>query len=87
MKSLLAFLLGIAVGAAAALLFAPVAGEELRERLATQAASEWETAQAQWHKSMDSMQGQMARMQTQLQNLAKGQEAEEAEIAEVAEQS
>ena len=85
MKSVLAFLLGIALGAAAALLFAPVAGQELRGQLATQVASEWETAQTQWHKSMEGMQGQMERMQTQLHSLKKEQDEQEAEIAELAE--
>lgn len=87
MKALLAFLLGIVVGAAAALLFAPVAGEELRQQLATQASSEWDTAQTQWHKGMESMQGQMERMQTQIHSLKTEQEEQESDLAELVELS
>jgi gas vesicle protein len=77
MRTLFAFLVGIAVGAAAALLFAPVAGEELRSQLAEQASSQWETAQVQWHKRMESMQGQIASLQAQVQTLGKQHDADE----------
>lgn len=77
MRTLFAFLFGVGVGAAAALLFAPVAGEELRAQLAEQASSQWDTAQVQWHKRMESMQGQIARLQTQVQTLGKQQDAGE----------
>lgn len=77
MRTLFAFLFGVGVGAAAALLFAPVAGEELRAQLAEQASSQWDTAQVQWQKSMESMQGQIASLQTQVQTLGKQQDAGE----------
>ena len=77
MRTLFAFLVGTAIGAAAALLFAPVAGEELRAQLAEQATSQWDTAQVQWQKSMESMQGQIAGLQAQVQTLGKQQVADD----------
>ena len=79
MKTIVAFFLGIVVGAAAALLYAPVAGEELRGQIATQAEAEWERAQIQWQRSMQGVQDELARMQTQLQTMANKEEAEAAE--------
>ena len=79
MKAILAFFLGVIVGAAAALLYAPVAGEELRGQIATQAGAEWERAQIQWQRSMQGVQDELARMQTQLQTLSDKEKAEGAE--------
>lgn len=77
MKTLFAFLFGVGIGAAAALLFAPVAGEELRAQLVEQASSQWDTAQEQWHTRMEGMQGQIASLQNQVQTLRKQQNAGE----------
>lgn len=77
MRTLFAFIVGVAVGAVAALLFAPVAGEELRSQLADQASSQWDTAQVQWQKSMEGMQGQIAGLQSQVQTLRKQQDLNE----------
>lgn len=70
MKLVIGFLGGVVAGAVAALLFAPTTGQELRKQLADEASTQWETANSQLQKSVDSMQDQLASLQTQVQALA-----------------
>ena len=51
MKYVLSFILGVAVGAVVALLFAPSSGEELRAQIQTGAEAELKKAEAEWHKA------------------------------------
>lgn len=85
MKFVIGFLLGFAAGAAAGLLYAPSTGEEMRARLSSGATSEWELAQSQLHRGMETIQGQLASVQAQLKTLTKQQEELE-EVAEIEEE-
>ena len=86
MKFVMAFLFGFAAGAAAALLYAPKSGAETRAQLSSQATAEWELAQAQMHKGMETIQAQLGSVQTQLQHLTQQQEELQDEIEEMSEE-
>jgi gas vesicle protein len=79
MKFLFGFLIGFAAGAAAALLYAPATGEEMRAKLSEQANVDWAEAQAQMHKRMEALQSQLAGLQAQIQTQTKQEQGEEAE--------
>jgi gas vesicle protein len=55
MKYALSFLLGAAMGAAVALLFAPSSGEELRTNIKTQADTQYARLQDEYQKGMQEM--------------------------------
>ena len=67
MKYALSFLIGIVVGAAVALLYAPSSGEELRTNIKTQADSQYARLHEQWQKGMQEMQTRMDKMSSDLQ--------------------
>ncbi len=50
------FLMGVIVGAAAALMLAPARGVELREQLAGTATAEWSKAMDEMHKLRDQVE-------------------------------
>ncbi len=52
MRELFGFVVGVAVGAIAALLLAPMSGRELRAQLGQEAGAELNKAQAEWHKTL-----------------------------------
>jgi gas vesicle protein len=52
MRYLVSFLSGVFVGAVAALLFAPMSGEELRTQIQEGAAAELERAQGEWNRAV-----------------------------------
>ena len=62
MKYAIGFLLGAAVGALVALLFAPSAGEELRANIKSQADTQYARLQDKWQEGMQEMQTRMDRM-------------------------
>lgn len=74
MRLLVGFLGGVVVGAIAALLFAPIPGQELRAQVTTKAGSQWNAVQSQWQKSMQNMPAELASLQTQDQALAQKEE-------------
>ena len=78
MKYVLGFLAGFGTGAAVALLFAPKAGGEIRAELAATAQTDWEAANAQLHKGMETMQAQLTSMQEQLHTLRRQGDAAQA---------
>jgi len=53
--SFLTFVVGALVGAVAALLFAPISGEEMRKRIREEAEGSWDAASAEWNKTRDQM--------------------------------
>ena len=66
MKDVFYLLLGAAIGAIIALLFAPESGQELRANLRATAdkdlgklQAEWQTAQAKTHQRLDRMQADL----------------------------
>jgi len=85
MRFLFGFLMGFAAGAAAALLYAPETGEEMRAKLASQAPSDWAGAQSQLHKGIEAIQGQLAGLQAQLQAQTKQTEELEGDIEDIQE--
>lgn len=66
MKALFGFVLGAVAGAAAALLLAPTSGEELREKLRTEADENMEKINAQWQKGMQDMKAHLDHTQVDL---------------------
>jgi gas vesicle protein len=87
MKFLFGFLIGFAAGAAAALLYAPATGEEMRAKLSSQAPADWAGAQAQVHRGIETIQGQLAGLQAQIQAQTKKMEELEEEIEESQEEA
>jgi gas vesicle protein len=79
-------LVGVALGAAAALLYAPKSGAETRAQLSSQATAEWELAQAQTHKGMESVHAQLESVQAELKKLTAQQEELEEAIEELPEE-
>ena len=69
MKSMFAFIVGIAVGTIAALLYAPQSGEELRARIREEAELERERLQAQYERGLAEMQARIDKVQQDVQTL------------------
>lgn len=69
MKMILSFFLGAVVGAAAALMFAPSSGEELRAQMRTEADASTEKLHADWQKGMEGMHTRMDKMQTDISQM------------------
>lgn len=67
MKYLIGFLAGTVFGAAAALLYAPERGEDLRLRLRTEAESRYQQIQDQVQKGMTQLQDQVDKLSGELQ--------------------
>jgi len=76
MKELVFFLLGAAVGAVAALMFAPSSGTELRAQIQTTAEKDLEKLQAEWDKNMQNTNEQIAKMQAELKQILQREEAD-----------
>jgi gas vesicle protein len=79
MKEIVYFMLGAAVGAALALLFAPKSGAELRADLQATAEKDLSKLQADWQATMAKTNQQLDQMQADLKQAleqGKGKEAE-----------
>jgi gas vesicle protein len=79
MKEVVYFVLGAAVGAALALLFAPKSGAELRADLQATAEKDLSKLQADWQATMAKTNQQLDQMQADLKQAleqGKGKEAE-----------
>jgi gas vesicle protein len=82
MKEVVYFVLGAAVGATFALLFAPKSGAELRADLQATAEKDLSRLQADWQAAMAKTNDRLDQMQADLkQALQQAQEKEEAEAA------
>lgn len=77
MRDIFYFILGAAVGAIFALLFAPQSGEELRTKLQDTAEKDWQKAQAEWQDDQDKIHQRLDQIQQALQK--KDAESEAAE--------
>ena len=66
MKDVFYLLLGAAIGAIIALLFAPESGQELRADIRSTADKDLHKVQAEWQTPMDKTQGRLDRMQADL---------------------
>ncbi len=60
--------LGVAVGAAIALLFAPEAGEKVRKALEEQIAQATEAGREQAEKAVENLQDEVNRLRTDVEN-------------------
>ncbi len=69
MKSIFAFIVGAAVGAIAALLYAPQSGEELRARIREEAELERQRLQAQYERGLAEMHARVDKVQQDVQTL------------------
>ncbi len=69
MKLIFGFILGAAVGAIAALLYAPQSGEELRARIREEAELERQRLQAQYERGLKEMQARLDKVQQDVQTL------------------
>lgn len=67
MKFALGFLLGVVVGAAVALLYAPSTGEELRANIQSQADTQYARLQDEWQTGMQEIQTRMDKMASDMQ--------------------
>ena len=78
MKDIFYFLLGAAVGAIFALLFAPQSGEELRMKIQDTAEKDWQKVQAEWQADQEKIHQRLDQIQQALQKQAAESEAAEA---------
>jgi len=69
-KYALSFLLGAAMGAAVALLFAPSSGEELRTNIKTQADTQYARLQADYNKGMQEMHDRLDKISSDLEAMS-----------------
>ena len=76
MKEMIYFLLGAAVGAIFALLFAPQSGQELRANIQTTAEKDWGKLQAEWQTGMKKTQERLDQMQSDLKKALQQDEPE-----------
>jgi gas vesicle protein len=66
MKEMVFFMLGAAVGAVAALMFAPKSGAELRAQLQTAAERDLERLQFEWEKGLQVTNEKVDKLQAEL---------------------
>lgn len=76
LKVLISFLVGAAVGAAAALMLAPSSGEELRQHMHDVADADRERMRVEYQKGMDELHSRMDKLSSK----DKGQEEEVVEV-------
>ena len=62
LRVLIGFIVGAAVGAAAALLMAPSSGEELRNQVQDYASADMERMRSEYQKGMDELHARMDKM-------------------------
>ena len=82
MKEIVYFVLGAAVGATVAILFAPKSGAELRADIQATAEKDLSKLQADWQAAMARTNEQLDKMQADLKRaLQQAEDEEEAEAA------
>ena len=67
MKMVIAFVLGVMVGAVATLLLAPKSGEELRQELRQQTLAEREQARKEYAQAMEQVHQRVDKVQSDMQ--------------------
>lgn len=70
MKDIFYFILGAAIGAIFALLFAPQSGEALRSKIQDTAEKDWTEVQAQWQTEQANVRERLDQIQQTLQEQA-----------------
>ena len=90
MKQLFSFLAGVIVGGVAALLLAPMSGEDLRQQIQEEANAEFKKVDAEWQKVMQQVNKTVEDTQTELRayieraQAGKSEEADDEATAEAA---
>jgi gas vesicle protein len=78
MKDIIIFILGVAVGAILALLFAPQSGQELRANIQATAEQDWQKVQVQWQADQGKLHDRLDSIQQSLKKQSDESEATEA---------
>ena len=81
MKELVFFVLGAAVGAVAALMFAPKSGAELRAQLQTATERDLERLQSEWEKGLQVTNEKVDKLQADLKQALQQVQGETEETA------
>ena len=81
MKELVFFLLGVAVGAVAALMFAPSSGAELRAQIQSTAEKDLERLQVEWEKGLQKTNEKIDKLQADLKQAMQQAQSELEEAA------
>ena len=81
MKELVFFLLGVAVGAVAALMFAPSSGAELRAQIQSTAEKDLERLQVEWEKGLQKTNEKVDKLQADLKQAMQQAQSELEEAA------
>ena len=90
MKQLFSFLAGVIVGGVAALLLAPMSGEDLRQQIQEEANAEFKKVDAEWQKVMQQVNKTVEDTQAELRayieraQAGKSEEADDEATAEAA---
>lgn len=79
-KVLVGFIVGVAVGAAAALLMAPSSGEELRQQMHDHADADMQRMRAEYYRGMDDLQARMDKMSSQVSETVEIDEEVDVEV-------
>lgn len=69
MKVMIAFVMGVVVGAIASLLLAPKSGEELRTELRQEASAERERARKEYAHAVEQVQQRVDKVQSDVQGM------------------
>ena len=70
MKMILSFFVGAVVGAAAALMFAPSSGEDLRSQMHAEADARAQKFHTDWQQGMDGMHTRMDKIQADISQMS-----------------
>ena len=81
MKQLFSFLAGVIVGGVAALLLAPMSGEDLRRQIQEEANAEMKKVDAEWHKIMEQLSQTVEDTQAELRAYIERAQADKSEEA------
>ncbi len=82
MKQLFSFLAGVIVGGVAALLLAPMSGEDLRRQIQEEANTELKKVDAEWRKIMQQVNQTVEDTQAELRAYIERAQADESEEAD-----
>ena len=80
MKALVTLVIGVALGAMAALLLAPESGEELRRQLEDSVNRSTDSLQQAWSRDMQEMNERVASLQAALQQATSGEKQVTVEV-------
>jgi gas vesicle protein len=80
MKEMIFFLMGVVVGAALALLFAPASGDELRTQIQTKAGENRDRLRSEWESGKQRTGEQLDKLQSEMKKALHQEQAEPEEV-------